>query len=125
MRALPPGVPAGHLGRQPPRGGDGHCDERADRGGLTNVCHCEERSDEAISTNRGFAARDCFASLAMTPSLARPFFCLGKAIFVSAGHVPMNAASTPAQAKANTLVLVGCGQMGSEMLRGWLARGED
>ena len=35
----------------------------------------------------------------------------------------MNAASTPAPAKANTLVLVGCGQMGSAMLRGWLARG--
>src|SRR5579863_10191365 len=27
------------------------------------------------------------------------------------------------QAKAGTLVLVGCGQMGSAMLRGWLARG--
>src|SRR5438105_15611530 len=46
-----------------------------------------------------------------------------KSIFVSAGHVPMNVASTPAPAKAGTLVLVGCGQMGSAMLRGWLARG--
>src|SRR5213594_2096086 len=27
------------------------------------------------------------------------------------------------QAKAGTLVLVGCGQMGAAMLRGWLARG--
>jgi len=27
------------------------------------------------------------------------------------------------EAKAGTLVLVGCGQMGSAMLRGWLARG--
>src|SRR6266446_1239598 len=26
------------------------------------------------------------------------------------------------QAKAGTLILVGCGQMGSAMLRGWLAR---
>ena len=33
------------------------------------------------------------------------------------------AASTPAPAKAGTLILVGCGQMGSAMLRGWLARG--
>src|SRR6266853_1746862 len=31
--------------------------------------------------------------------------------------------SAPGHAKANTLVLVGCGQMGSAMLRGWLARG--
>jgi pyrroline-5-carboxylate reductase len=31
--------------------------------------------------------------------------------------------STPAPAKAGTIVLVGCGQMGSAMLRGWLARG--
>src|SRR5438132_12073190 len=35
----------------------------------------------------------------------------------------MNAASVPRHAKAATLVLVGCGQMGSAMLRGWLARG--
>jgi pyrroline-5-carboxylate reductase len=34
----------------------------------------------------------------------------------------MNAAP-PGQAKAGTLILVGCGQMGSAMLRGWLARG--
>src|SRR5579864_3990443 len=27
------------------------------------------------------------------------------------------------QAKAGTVILVGCGQMGSAMLRGWLARG--
>jgi pyrroline-5-carboxylate reductase len=35
----------------------------------------------------------------------------------------MSAASVPAPAKAGTLILVGCGQMGSAMLRGWLARG--
>jgi pyrroline-5-carboxylate reductase len=35
----------------------------------------------------------------------------------------MSAASAPAPAKAGTIVLVGCGQMGSAMLRGWLARG--
>jgi pyrroline-5-carboxylate reductase len=35
----------------------------------------------------------------------------------------MNAAPAPALTKAATLVLVGCGQMGSAMLRGWLARG--
>ncbi len=35
----------------------------------------------------------------------------------------MNAAPAPGQAKAGALVLVGCGQMGSAMLRGWLARG--
>jgi pyrroline-5-carboxylate reductase len=34
----------------------------------------------------------------------------------------MSAQST-GQAKAGTIVLVGCGQMGSAMLRGWLARG--
>jgi pyrroline-5-carboxylate reductase len=32
-------------------------------------------------------------------------------------------AASPAAAKAGTLILVGCGQMGSAMLRGWLARG--
>lgn len=35
----------------------------------------------------------------------------------------MNAAPAPSEAKAGTIVLVGCGQMGSAMLRGWLARG--
>src|ERR1700681_28507 len=37
------------------------------RGNAVSIfcCHCEERSDEAIST-LWFAARDCFASLAMT-----------------------------------------------------------
>src|SRR6202030_3723497 len=44
-------------------------------------------------------------------------------MFVAAGHVAMNSASASAPAKAGTLVLVGCGQMGSAMLRGWLARG--
>jgi pyrroline-5-carboxylate reductase len=34
----------------------------------------------------------------------------------------MSEAAAPATAKAETLVLVGCGQMGSAMLRGWLAR---
>jgi hypothetical protein len=29
--------------------------------------HCEERSDEAIWIRSGSPARDCFASLAMTP----------------------------------------------------------
>lgn len=33
------------------------------------------------------------------------------------------ASSTSTQAKAGTIILVGCGQMGSAMLRGWLARG--
>jgi pyrroline-5-carboxylate reductase len=32
----------------------------------------------------------------------------------------MDAATTPARPKADTIVLVGCGQMGSAMLRGWL-----
>jgi len=36
-------------------------------------------------------------------------------------HPMQNAA--PAPAKAGTIILVGCGQMGSAMLRGWLARG--
>jgi pyrroline-5-carboxylate reductase len=54
---------------------------------------------------------------------ARNDTILGKRIFCSAGHVPMNASSVQVQAKAATLVLVGCGQMGSAMLRGWLARG--
>jgi len=35
----------------------------------------------------------------------------------------MSEDAAPATAKAETLVLVGCGQMGSAMLRGWLARG--
>src|SRR5438094_9398468 len=35
----------------------------------------------------------------------------------------MSEGAAPAAAKAETLVLVGCGQMGSAMLRGWLARG--
>ena len=35
----------------------------------------------------------------------------------------MNASSNSTPAKAGTLILVGCGQMGSAMLRGWLARG--
>src|SRR5438067_838656 len=35
----------------------------------------------------------------------------------------MSAASAPNATKADTVVLVGCGQMGSAMLRGWLARG--
>src|SRR2546423_1118300 len=35
----------------------------------------------------------------------------------------MSEATEPAMAKAETLILVGCGQMGSAMLRGWLARG--
>jgi len=35
----------------------------------------------------------------------------------------MSEAAAPAVARAETLVLVGCGQMGSAMLRGWLARG--
>ena len=35
----------------------------------------------------------------------------------------MNAAATPGPTKAGTIVLVGCGQMGSAMLRGWLASG--
>jgi pyrroline-5-carboxylate reductase len=35
----------------------------------------------------------------------------------------MSEATAPAMAKAETLVLVGCGQMGSAMLHGWLARG--
>jgi pyrroline-5-carboxylate reductase len=35
----------------------------------------------------------------------------------------MSEAAAPATAKAETLVLVGCGQMGSAMLHGWLARG--
>jgi len=35
----------------------------------------------------------------------------------------MSEDAAPAAAKAETLVLVGCGQMGSAMLRGWLARG--
>src|SRR5438309_6033488 len=35
----------------------------------------------------------------------------------------MSAASSPTPAKAGTLILVGCGQMGGAMLRGWLARG--
>src|SRR5438034_3893719 len=35
----------------------------------------------------------------------------------------MSETTAPAMARAETLVLVGCGQMGSAMLRGWLARG--
>jgi pyrroline-5-carboxylate reductase len=35
----------------------------------------------------------------------------------------MSEDAAPAAAKAETLVLAGCGQMGSAMLRGWLARG--
>ncbi|HEV2334279.1 MAG TPA: pyrroline-5-carboxylate reductase [Stellaceae bacterium] len=35
----------------------------------------------------------------------------------------MNASSNSTPAKAGTLILVGCGQMGSAMLRGWIARG--
>ena len=35
----------------------------------------------------------------------------------------MNAAAAHDPKKAGTLILVGCGQMGSAMLRGWLARG--
>lgn len=35
----------------------------------------------------------------------------------------MSATSAPGQARAGELILVGCGQMGSAMLRGWLARG--
>jgi pyrroline-5-carboxylate reductase len=35
----------------------------------------------------------------------------------------MSEGAAPATAKAETLVLVGCGHMGSAMLRGWLARG--
>jgi pyrroline-5-carboxylate reductase len=35
----------------------------------------------------------------------------------------MSAAAAPDSAKAGTLILVGCGQMGGAMLRGWLARG--
>jgi pyrroline-5-carboxylate reductase len=35
----------------------------------------------------------------------------------------MNASAAPGSQKAGTLILVGCGQMGSAMLRGWLARG--
>ena len=35
----------------------------------------------------------------------------------------MSEAAAPTVTKAETLVLVGCGQMGSAMLRGWLARG--
>jgi pyrroline-5-carboxylate reductase len=34
----------------------------------------------------------------------------------------MSEGAAPSAAKAETLVLVGCGQMGSAMLRGWLAR---
>jgi pyrroline-5-carboxylate reductase len=34
----------------------------------------------------------------------------------------MSEGAAPTMAKAETLVLVGCGQMGSAMLRGWLAR---
>jgi len=34
----------------------------------------------------------------------------------------MSQGAAPTMAKAETLVLVGCGQMGSAMLRGWLAR---
>ena len=35
----------------------------------------------------------------------------------------MSAATGPNEAKAGTIVLVGCGQMGSAMLRGWLRSG--
>ena len=35
----------------------------------------------------------------------------------------MSAAASSGEVKAGTLVLVGCGQMGQAMLRGWLARG--
>ena len=35
----------------------------------------------------------------------------------------MNEGAAPSAVKAETLVLAGCGQMGSAMLRGWLARG--
>jgi len=35
----------------------------------------------------------------------------------------MSTAAAPGSAQAGTLVLVGCGQMGSAMLRGWLAGG--
>src|SRR5256714_2742718 len=35
----------------------------------------------------------------------------------------MSEGAAPSAAKAETLVLAGCGQMGSAMLRGWLARG--
>src|SRR6266436_6779932 len=35
----------------------------------------------------------------------------------------MSEGAAPSAVKAGTLVLVGCGQMGSAMLRGWLARG--
>src|SRR6202158_5980702 len=35
----------------------------------------------------------------------------------------MSEGAAPAAAKSETLVLVGCGQMGSAMLRGWLTRG--
>src|SRR5216683_2729176 len=35
----------------------------------------------------------------------------------------MSAMDSSSQAKAGTLLLVGCGQMGQAMLRGWLARG--
>src|SRR4051812_27780174 len=35
----------------------------------------------------------------------------------------MSEGAEPSAAKAETLVLVGCGQMGSAMLRGWQARG--
>ena len=35
----------------------------------------------------------------------------------------MSGGAAPSAAKAETLVLIGCGQMGSAMLRGWLARG--
>jgi pyrroline-5-carboxylate reductase len=35
----------------------------------------------------------------------------------------MSEGAAPTAAKAETLVLVGCGQMGSAMLRGWVARG--
>src|SRR5690349_18314906 len=40
---------------------------------------------------------------------------------MASGQLAMRS-QTPNQAKAGTLVLAGCGQMGGAMLRGWLAR---
>src|SRR5207237_987180 len=83
-------------GRQAARGGDGHRDDRTHRRGLTNFV---------------------IARSAATKQSRRP-----EDPGTRLGHVPMNAAA-PGQAKAGTVILVGCGQMGSAMLRGWLTRG--
>src|SRR5690349_18537578 len=95
MRALLSGLSAGDLGRQAGRRGAGGGDDRPGRRGLIRLSKPVVARSIATKQSRWTAP--------------------GSEALI--GQVAMSSDSKPG---ARTVVLVGCGQMGSAMLRGWL-----